>query len=322
MAEAGLPLFTWTTALTQWSWHTLPIALIVVFGAWYVRRVRRLRRNGGEWPISRLAWFVGALGSYASVTLTSIGTYGPVLFSARAAQVVTLLMITPQFLAHALPGRLARDTATPRNRVRASRILHSATVRVITHPFVGVVVLLGMPIALYGSGWYEASLRAHWLDEFTQVALLVAGAHYFWTRLQRDPVPKVYPQVVSVALTFAEVALDVIVPLAILMSGKLIAYDYYRELGNYAGVSIQADQFTGAGILWAVGDLALVPFLCLSMRQMLRRDRALAEIVDRELDERQRGDGLEPASATTRPWWEDDPDLAARFRARPSGREG
>jgi cytochrome c oxidase assembly factor CtaG len=263
MPDMSLPPLTWTTALTQWAWHPVPIILILTFATWYARRVRLLGRRGGHWPMARIGWCGAALVSYAAVTVAPIGAYQPVLFSARAVQVVTLLMITPQFLAHALPGRLASDTARPSARARWSRILHSPTAQAITHPLVGVLVLLGIPIALYGSGWYEAGLRSHGINELTQLALLIAGLHFFWTRLQRDPVPKVYPHYESVALTFAEVAIDVVVPLALLMSGTIVAADFYLAVNGAAGIGLAADQTTGAAILWAVGDLALIPFLCL-----------------------------------------------------------
>ncbi|GAB3366335.1 MULTISPECIES: cytochrome c oxidase assembly protein [Amycolatopsis] len=329
MPTVSLPPLTWTTALTAWSWHPAPIAAMLAFGLWYALRVRKLRRAGGTWPASRIVWCYSGLGSYALVTVTSIGAYQNVLFSVRAIQVVTLLMITPQFLAHALPARLARDTATPATRARCSRILHSAAMRAVTHPLIGVLVLLGVPIALYGSGWYEAGLRSHWTSELTQAALLIAGAHYFWTRLQRDPVPKLYPHVVSVGLTFAEVALDVIVPIALLMSGSLVAADYYLALNGAGGLPPDTDQTTGAAVLWGLGDLALVPFLILSMQQLRRRDKEHAAEIDAQLDQYQRAEqrrqnptatAAETAGtaaelpATMRPWWEDDPNVAAHFR--------
>lgn len=258
-----------------------------------------------------------------------IGEWAPVLFSARAVQVITLLMITPQLLAHALPFTLARDTATPPGRAWCSQVLHSGPLRRITHPLVGVLVLLGMPIGLYGSGWFEAGLRNHAVAELTQLALFLAGAHYFWTRLQRDSVPRVYPQYVTVALTFAEVGADVVVPLAVLNSSSLIAGGYYLGLDGFAGVDRGADQAVAAGALWLLGDLALIPFLILSVRQLRRRDIDAAADIDAELDAQQRtardpspdrsGDvapvgGHDAPPTTMRPWWEQDPEVATHFR--------
>jgi cytochrome c oxidase assembly factor CtaG len=294
----------WQAVLTEWNWAPVPLTLVLVLGVWYGTAVRRLRRTGRNWPSVRVVWWYVGLGSYALVTLTVVGAYQSSLFSMRALQATTLLMITPQFFAHALPGTLLRDTVPGPARRRLSRILHSRTAELITHPLVGVLVLLGTPIALYGSGWYDASLHSAVANELTQLALLIAGGHYFWTRLQRDPVPKLYPHFVSVALTFVEVALDVVVPLGILMAGALVAAQHYLAIGGAAGLSPETDQATGAAILWGLGDLTLVPFLCLSLNQLRRRDVAAAEEIDRQ-------------PAASRPWWEDDPELAARFKKGP-----
>lgn len=312
-----MPPFDWPGALLQWSWHPLPLALALAAAGWYARRVRSLRRSGAGWPTSRTLWWCAGLGTYLLVTVGPVGAYSPVLFSARAVQVITLLMITPQLLAHALPLTLARDTATPAHRAWCSRVLHSGPARVITHPFVGVGLLLGVPVALYFTGWYEAGLRQHSWDEVTQLVLLVVGAHYFWTRLQRDPVPRLYPQMVTVVLTFAEVALDIVVPLVLLSTDTLVAAEYYLALDGAGGVSPEADQMSGGGIIWVVGDLALIPFLVLSLRQLGRRDAAQAVEVDSELDAQERTvtgeESLDPA-ATTAPWWEQDAAVARHFR--------
>ncbi|MGW5746970.1 cytochrome c oxidase assembly protein [Amycolatopsis sp. NPDC003861] len=298
---------TWSTLLTEWNWSPVPLALTTLLGSWYFIAVRKVRQAGQDWPRVRVVWWYLGLASYVLVTVTVFGAYESILFSVRALQVTTLLMITPQFLAHALPLTLLRDTVSPVARRRLGRILHARATELITHPLVGVLVLLGTPIALYGSQWYAASLGSDMIDEFTQLALLIAGGHYFWTRLQRDPVPKLYPHVVSVGLTFAEVALDVVVPLGIMMSGSLVAADHYLALAGAGGLDPDTDQATGAAILWGLGDLALVPFLVLSMNQLRRRDAAAAADIDRELDAAD-GDG------ETRPWWETDPALADRFR--------
>ncbi|WP_460863151.1 cytochrome c oxidase assembly protein [Rhodococcus aerolatus] len=307
----------------------MPLLLVAGLGAWYTHRVRKLRRGGGAWPKTRIWWYAAGLTSWLLVTVGVIGVYAPVLFSARAVQVVTLLMITPQLLAHAMPFSLARDTATVGGRAWCSSVLHSAPLRAITHPLVGVLVLLGMPIVLYGTDWFEAGLRNHATGELTQLALFLAGAHYFWTRLQRDPVPRLYPQYVTVALTFAEVGADIAVPLAVLNSRSLIAGDYYLGLDGLEWVDRTTDQAVGGGVLWVLGDLALIPFLILSVRQARRRDGEDAARIDAELDAAQRtattasagrrdhaaraGEDDAPP-ATMRPWWEDDPEVTTHFR--------
>ena len=170
----------------------------------------------------------------------------------------------------------------------------------------------------------------HPVDELTQLALLLGGFHYFWTRLQRDPVPKLYPQYVTVALTFADIILDALVPLALILMSGVYAADYYGELARTWGAGLKSDQYTGAGLLWFLGDVAGVPFLLLSMQQFWRRDQAEAAVIDVELDRAyatrppgapadwaprdEARSGQTTATERTRPWWYDDPAIRAHLR--------
>ncbi|WP_037346337.1 cytochrome c oxidase assembly protein [Sciscionella sediminilitoris] len=305
------PPLTFAGALSSWQFDPVPIALILLLGGWYLLRVRRYRRGGARWPGSRTLWFFLGLLVYALVTLSAIAVYDRVLFSARALQIVGLLMIVPQLFAHGLPLTLARDTASPAGRRIGSTVLHHRLTELITHPIVGLLVLLGLPIALYATGWYAASLTDSVIAELTRFALLAGGFHYFWTRLQRDPVPKPYAQYITTWLTFADIILDAIVPLAMITMPGLVAEEYYTALGRDWGISLRMDQVTGAGLLWFLGDLAGLPFLLLSLQQLRRRDRADTEAIDAELD------ALEPeqrvAEGRVRPWWEEDESVAEHF---------
>ncbi len=264
------------------------------------------------------AYWSAGLAAYVLATLSAVRVYSDVLFSAKALQITLLMMVVPQLLAHGLPGTLARDSVGRRGRQAASRVLHSRVAQRITHPVIGVVILIGLPIALYGSGWYQATLTDPAVDELTQLALLGAGFHYFWTRLQRDPVPRLYPQVVTVILTFVDVALDSVVPLALLITPAIVAEDHYVSVGRNWGPSLAGDQDVGAGILWMLGDLAGIPFLLLALAQWMRRDRAEAAEIDRQMDAADaRQDGSAPRSTL---WWENDAYLAEHYQWRRRGR--
>lgn len=312
--DARVPAPTLTGVLTTWDFHVVPVVLTVVLGAWYVSAVVRMARRGGTWPLRFSAYWAAGLAAYVLATVSVVRAYSDILFSAKALQVTLLMMVVPQLLAHGLPGTLARDSMHPRSRRVVSRALHSRLAQRVTHPLVGVVILIGLPIALYGSGWYQATLTNLVIDELTQLGLLVAGFHYFWTRLQRDPVPHLYPQVVTVVVTFVDVALDSVVPLALLMTPTVVAEDHYTAVGRDWGPSLAGDQDVGAGILWMLGDLAGIPFLLLALSQWIRRDQAEAAEIDRQLD----ADDARQYGSTPHPtlWWENDAYLAEHFQWR------
>ncbi|MBA8926214.1 cytochrome c oxidase assembly factor CtaG [Kutzneria viridogrisea] len=299
------------TALAVWTPDPVSLVLIALLGGWYATAVRRVRCGGGHWPRARsVTWFGGGLGAYALATLSSIGAYSDVLFSMRAAQVILLLMVAPLGLALGAPLTLLRETAPPGLVARLRSALHSRFCRVLAFPATASALLIATPWALYFTDWYPAVLRSPVLDELTRLALLLIGFAYFWSRLQLDPVPRGYPHLVSVWITFAEVVFDAALGLTLWFSGHIVAADYYQSLGRAWGPDLRLDQTIGAGVLWIVGDLAGLPFLGALLNRMSRQDAEQAVRIDRELDER------EAEQSSDRPWWEDDPVLSERFRRR------
>lgn len=62
--------------------------------------VARQRRRGEPWPIEWVTAFrVLRLGGFAFTTMSFLGGYQQVLFPVRAAQIITLLMVVPLYLA-------------------------------------------------------------------------------------------------------------------------------------------------------------------------------------------------------------------------------
>ncbi len=72
-----------------------------------------------------------------------------------------------------------------------------------------------------------------------------------------------------------------------------------------------SDQTLGAGILWIGGDLVGLPFILIVVNRMSREDTRKAAVIDAELD-------AADEAGPTRLWWEDDPQLAERFRRQGS----
>jgi cytochrome c oxidase assembly factor CtaG len=328
--HAAPPPLTVGTALASWTLDPAMLALVVLTGGGYLWGVRRLRGRGRPWPVARtVAFCLGGLGTIVLATMSVLGAYQDVLFSLRAVQVIVLLMVSPLALAMGAPVTLVLDLLPEGARRRAERALHGPLARTLTYPAVASALLVATPWALYFTAWYPAVLRSAALDQLLKVTLLAVGFLYFYSRLQLDPVPRRYHHLISVTITFVEVIFDAALGLTLWLSGHLVAADYYQALGRTWGPSLHTDQILGAGALWLIGDLAGLPFLGALMHRMVREDEQEAAEVDRELD-RVRADrrgAAEPGPAESsadqpaddgpelmRPWWEDDPILAERFR--------
>lgn len=312
-------MLMWAPILTGWHFHPLPVIAIGTLAISYAAAAQRWNGADHRWPARHsLCWLLGLV-FYALAVLSPIDVYSHALFSAKALQVTLLLMVVPQLWALGLPGTLLRQTVGEPSRELLSSILHARVSQYVTHPVVGLVVLIGLPMALYGSSWYVAGLNNRMIDAMTQFALLGGGFHYFWSRLQRDPVPRLFPQVVTVSIMLFDIALFSIVPLALMVSPSIIGIDFYTAAPRPAWApSLEADQDLGGGILWALGDMASIPFLLIALTQWARRDQQEAEEIDRALDELDVARPTEPNgdAAPSSLWWENDALLAEHLHWR------
>lgn len=295
------------------SWHADPAAATVIvlalcgFG-WCYRRAR----DGGRLVGRAQLWCLG-IGTLLWVlsTMSAVGSYAQILFWVRALQVVLLLYVVPLFVALSKPVTVVRDALSPAGRDRVDQLLHTPVIRALVHPATTSLAMLGTPWLLYLTPWYTASLEHEWIAALTRIALVGIGFGYFYARLQADPVPRRYPQLMSLLITVGEAIGDGVLGLVI-WQGPLIAPAYYAALHRTWGPDLRLDQTIGAGVLWVLGDVVGVPFVLLLMRALARDEKSHAMLVDTELDNSEAiEDGTAPASGL---WWENDPELRERFR--------
>ena len=302
-----MPPLTLSTAVTGWTADLPTIGLVVVLGVGYVAAVRRYARGADTpWPRSRHVAFGVGLGLLALLGVSFVGRYADTLFWVRALQVIMLLMVVPLCLALCSPVALVLAW---RPSLRA--VLSSRVARVLTFPATASLLLVATPWLLYFTGWYPLVLRDTVVDHLSRLALLLVGFLYFYSRLQLDPVPRKYPHLISVVITFVEVIFDAALGLVLWLNPHIVAETYYQAIGRTWGPSLRTDQIVGAGILWLVGDLAGLPFLGALMNRMSHDDATEAAEIDRQLDEEA---AVEDPAAPPKLWWENDPVLSERFR--------
>jgi cytochrome c oxidase assembly factor CtaG len=348
LAYHGPGALTPLRALTSWTVDLPVLAAVVLAAGLYLAGARRLRRAGEPWPVMRGAAFLGGgLGVLVIATMSAVGGYQGVLFSARALQTVLVLLVAPLFLALGRPLTLAVAAAPGGPRLAA--LIRSRPARILTFPALTAGALVAVPFLLYFSPWYEAGLRSGLARELTWLILLAVGFVFFWTLLRVDPVPRPYPYLVSLWVAGAEVVGDAVLGLAVMADQHLIAGGYYHPLARPWGPGLAADQVIGGGMLWILGDIVGLPFVAAMLIQMIREDEGEAVRIDAEIDAREAAAAAVPAdgpgpgrmagavpadgpgggrlagaapaddasAAAGRPWWESDPRFADRFRPPP-----
>jgi cytochrome c oxidase assembly factor CtaG len=299
MYPAVAPL-TLSTVFTSWTVDAASAALLLLTGGAYAWCCRR-----ASLPASKRAAFWAGIAVWVLATMSMVGVYAPVLFWVRALQVLLLLFVVPMLLALGTPVTALRQAG---GAAVVDRVLAGRAARVVTHPATTSVLMLATPWLLYLTPWYVASLENATVGALTRIVLVLIGFGYFYARIQADPVPRRYPQMLSMVISIAETLGDGLLGI-VLWLGPLIATDYYLAVNRHWGPSPRVDQSIGAGILWILGDVLGVPFLMVLMRAMSSDEKKQAAIVDAELD-------AEPDDAPPVLWWEADPQLRDRFHRR------
>jgi cytochrome c oxidase assembly factor CtaG len=302
---------TWAAVVQTWHLDLLSATVIVLLAgacAWCYRRTRN-----GEQPVepAQAACFGVGIMLWALATVSVIGTYAYALFWVRALQVLLLLYVVPFFLAQGKPVTVVRNALGPDGRDRLDRLLATRLARVLAHPLTTSLAMLATPWLLYLTPWYTAALETEWIGAPTRIFLVAVGFGYFYARLQADPVPHKYSQLISLLISVAETLGDGVLGLVI-WQGSLIAADYYSALHRSWGPDQRLDQTIGAGVLWILGDMVGLPFVLLLMRALSRDEKANAVQVDAELDTAEAAES--EAAAPSGLWWENDPQLRERFR--------
>lgn len=320
----GPPALTLGGAFGWWTLDPWVLALVIVLGGGYLVAMRRVRRaaTGGEdaadqdtdgWSVARPIWFIGlGLGPLVLATMSWIGVYQSVLFYARAAQTVLLVLVVPLFLALGRPITLF-ISAFPAPGKQLKRAIGSTTAKILTFPAVTTFALVIIPFVLYFSPWYTATFHSTAVRELTYLALMAPGFAFFWTLLRVDPVPKAYSYAVSMWITGAEVIGDAILGLAVIADNGLIGQTWYHALARPWGPTLKTDQVIGGGVLWVLGDVVGLPFLAAQLIQLMREDESEAAKVDAELDAREATSIPDAAAqADSGLWWETDPRFSNR----------
>jgi cytochrome c oxidase assembly factor CtaG len=310
MPYHGPPALTVAGAFIHWTLDPWVLALVLMLGGGYVVAMRRVRRTA-PWPVARPIWFLGlGLGPLVLATMSWMGVYQSVLFYARAAQTVLLVLVVPLFLALGRPITLA-IAAFPVMGARLEAAIRSRVAKVLTFPAITTFALVIVPFVMYFSPWYTAAFHSTAVRELTYLVLVTPGFVFFWTLLRVDPVPKAYSYAISMWITGAEVISDAVLGLAIIADNGLIGAAWYHAVARPWGPTPRTDQVIGGGVLWIIGDLVGLPFLAAQLIQYMREDASEAAKVDAELDARDAEAGDEAKGATGL-WWETDPRFSNR----------
>lgn len=277
-----------TEWLTQWQFDSFlgPLAIIAVM--LYLTGVRRLVLRGVRWRPGRTICWVAGWMVFFWATSGSPGAYGDVLFSMHMLQHMTITTLVPVLLVLGAPVTLAfralrrRDDGSRGPREWLLVAVQSWPMRLLSHPLIAAGLFVGSIFAFYYSGLFELSLSTHTGHLLMTAHFLISGYLLANVICGVDPGPKrpAYPfRVVLLMVTFA---FHAFFSISLMSSREILAEEWFSGLGRTWGAGLAEDQYLGASLGWAMGDLPLAVLAGALVVAWVRDDQREARRLDRQ----------------------------------------
>jgi putative copper resistance protein D len=290
------PPVTFERLVTTWSFDTIWVLICAFAVFFYIAAVVRLRRRGDSWPLLRTVFWLLGIAALFYITNGGINVYQKYLFSQHMLAHMALGMIVPVLLVPSAPITLALRAIHKRtDDSRGARewlllIVHSRYFAVLANPIVAAGIFVGSLWIFYYTGIFGWATVDHVGHEWMIVHFLGAGYLFVSALIGVDPAPYRAPFPMRLIVLLATMAFHAFFGLALLSGEGLLLADWYGAMGW--GTSAIADQQTGGGIAWSVGEIPTV-ILAIAVaimwsrsdeRESTRRDRQADRDGDAELE--------------------------------------
>ncbi|GAA1820488.1 cytochrome c oxidase assembly protein [Planosporangium flavigriseum] len=272
------------------------LTAVVAAAGMYLAGVRRLHRRGDSWPLERTLCWLAGVAVLGAVTLLGIGKYAYILFSVHMAQHMALAMVVPVLLVLGAPATLALRALrpSPDPAVRGPRewlllALHSRLTRLLTHPVVALILVVGSLYGLYFSNLFEVLMRTHLGHLAMLTHFVVTGYLFFWVVIGVDPGRRQLPHPVLILVHFASMSFHAFFGMALMLTSGLLAASWFGALHPAWRASLASDQTVAAGIAWAFGEIPAAAVMVVLVVQWVRADEREQRRLDRAADRAEAG---------------------------------
>jgi putative membrane protein len=264
-------------SLTSWSFDPLQLAPLLLLGVFYARRVRRVRRRGGDVPWWRPPLFASGIVLLVLALASPIEAIGQEeLFAFHMVQHVLIGDLAPLALLAGLTGPILRP-------VLALPIVER--LRFLVHPFVALplwAVNLGLwhlPFA------YQGALRHDALHALEHLCFFTAGVLVWAPVLETLPGPAWFGSGAKMGFVAAVRLYETAIANVFLWAGGVI-YPYYERGEELWGISPEGDQAVAGGVMMVEGSLVTIAALAWLFLRLAREGELRQELLERGLDPR------------------------------------
>ena len=281
---------TFIRFFTEWSVDLLWL-LVCAFGIFfYLAAVVRLRRRGDRWPVLRTVLWVLGMISLFYVTSGGVQVYGVFLFSAHMLGHMVLSMFIPMLLVPAAPITLALRAIRKRHdgsrgpREWLMLLVHSGYGRFIVHPLVAAVIFAVSLMVFYYTPLFRWAVSDHLGHQWMIVHFLLSGYLFVSSLIGIDPVPYRAPYPMRLITLLLVMAFHAFFGLYLLEGSNLLLADWYGATGRPWLTDALADQKTGGGIAWGIGEVPTVLLAIITAVSWSRSDEKETKRRDRQAD--------------------------------------
>ena len=252
----------------SWTLAPGPILLVVVLGALYLPRWRRVRRIDGAAaaPIWRLLSYLFGLSCLAIALISPIDRLAEQSFTMHMVQHLLLLDLVPIGLIGGLTKVILRPLT--RRLMALEKALGP-----LMHPAVAVVLYIATMSVWHVPAVYDAALESDTVHVLEHVAFLSVGLLYWWLLL--SPIRSRFHTTVMGPLVYMlSTKLGVGILGIVLTFAPNSLYPYYEARDPIWGLTVEGDQALGGEIM--------------TLEQMIVMGVALAILLFRALDQSER----------------------------------
>ena len=291
LTQAPLPPeITFVRYFSTWSFDILWVLLIAFLAFFYIAGVVRLNRRGDKWPVHRLVLWLAGLALLFWVTNGGINAYEKYLFSVHMLGHMLLAMMIPVLLVPAAPITLALRTISKRaDGSRGARewimlFVHSRVSGILSNPIVAAALFVVSLWVFYYTPLFRWATTDHIGHTLMIVHFLITGYLFVQALIGVDPLPyrATYPMRLLVLL--GTMAFHAFFGLSLITGTGLLLANWYGAMGRAWGVSAIADQQTGGGIAWSVGEIPTIMLAITVAIMWSKSDAKDAKRLDRKAE--------------------------------------
>ena len=282
------PEITPMSYLTAWELDILWVVIIGMLAILYLVGVYKLHRRGDHWPILRTVLWLAGLAVLFYVTCGPINVYQKYLFSVHMLGHMTFGMIVPVLLVPAAPVTLALRALVKRaDGSRGPRewlllAVHSRLAALFARPVVAAVFFAGSLWLFYYTPLFRWAMEDHIGHTVMIVHFLIGGYLFVSTLIGVDPAPYRASYPIRLVVLLATMAFHAFFGLSLMMGRGLLLADWFGAMGRTWGAGAIADQQTGGGIAWSIGEIPTVVLAIVVVMMWAKSDTREARRLDRK----------------------------------------